>query len=164
MTMLTGSFLLQDLTKMPPSLLISSKKISVIGRHLSVSVEKGPVSDKVVPRTIGSVQEPILATAGVAKAARQPTRQAAANFIDFLPIDYCDGALLALAANFSGSGRLFHTERSHGLPIRLIMRSRASANARPICSLSHGARRPAIELRDRYVRIFGQEILAHVFV
>src|SRR5947209_6343540 len=109
MTMLTGSFLLQDLTKMPPSLLISSKKISVIGRHLSVSVENGPVSDKVVPRTIGSVQEPILATAGVAKAARQPTRQAAANFIDFLP------SLLS-RRSFGARGEFFRDQDGFAIP------------------------------------------------
>src|SRR4051794_41883898 len=107
MTTLSGSFLLQALTKMPPPLLISSKKISVIGRHLSVSVKNVPVSDRVVPSTIGSAHEPILASAGVEKAATQPTRQAAVNFIG--------SSIVLVAALFGVRGILWDQSR-FGIP------------------------------------------------
>ena len=58
---LIGTFLLQLLTKTPPDLFISSAKTSVIFLHLSAKVEKGPVSEIVVPNKIGSLHDPIFA-------------------------------------------------------------------------------------------------------
>src|SRR5574343_801016 len=64
MTNCTGSLRLQDFTAMPPDLLTSSAKTSVILRQRSASEEKEPVSLIVVPQTIGPSHEFSLAAAG----------------------------------------------------------------------------------------------------
>src|SRR5471030_878981 len=57
----------------PPPLLTSSANTSVSFLHLSASVEKGPVSEIVVPRRIGSLQDPSFAAAVPAWAATPRT-------------------------------------------------------------------------------------------
>ncbi len=66
MTNWIGNFLLHDLTITPPALLTSSAKTSVSLRQRSASVENGPVSDTVVPNTIGPSQELSFAATGAA--------------------------------------------------------------------------------------------------
>jgi hypothetical protein len=69
MTNFNGSLLLHVWTAMPPALFTSSANTSVILRQRSASVEKGPVSEIVVPKTIGSLHEPWAACAGSAARA-----------------------------------------------------------------------------------------------
>ena len=77
MTNWIGSFLLQAFTATPPVLFTSSAKTSVILRQRSASVENGPVSETVVPNTIGPSQELSLAATG---AAATTARAAPASF------------------------------------------------------------------------------------
>src|SRR5260221_1995545 len=65
---LSGSFLPQSFTMIPPSLFTSSANISFISAQRSAKVEYTPVLETVVPQTIGSSHEPTLAAAGVAAA------------------------------------------------------------------------------------------------
>ena len=64
MTNFSGNFLPQLFTITPPVLLTSSANTSVNLRQRSARVEKGPVSEIVVPSKIGSLQEFSLAKAG----------------------------------------------------------------------------------------------------
>src|SRR5437762_1695771 len=61
---LIGSFLLQELTKTPPVLLNSFSNASVSLSQRPASVELIPVSEIVVPSTIGPSHEFSLAAAG----------------------------------------------------------------------------------------------------
>ena len=73
MTNLIGNFLLQELRKIPPSLLTSSAKASVILSQFVVRLASGPVIEIVVPMTIGSEHEFSFATALPCPAATART-------------------------------------------------------------------------------------------
>src|SRR5512146_245282 len=75
MTKRMGSFFPQLFTNTPPERFTSSANTSDIFRHLSASVENGPVSEIEVPSTMGSLHEPTLAcTRGASASSAAATR------------------------------------------------------------------------------------------